>query len=565
MKETINYRVLTCVIYIIASISFGQSSISKIPDSIYSKTYQELGDIFLNTYSKDSTTAKLYALAYIKKGEEDNNIIIEAQGYHYLSYLYKGTDAYLEYINKIIRLTKKANDYDYPSLGYFLRANHHFKKRAFKDALDDYILANKYGRQQSNQRLVYQSNYYIGLLKNRVGEHKEALKIFRECYEYSQKTRRKRHIDDIFSLVTVFYKLNELDSAEYYNNMGLRNSLIQRDIQIHNYFVMTSGVISYYKKNYEQTIDSINKALVYLEKNDEKPNMVVSYFYLGKAYGDLKMEDKSISNFVKLDSIFQIQKDLLPETREGYEILIDYYKRKGDLKRQLEYTTKLIEVDKVLNSNYKYLLKGILRDYDNSLEVSQKEKTINSLKSRNWLSNTTLTIILILLSVSLVYIYKNYKKRRYYKEKFDLLLAKDTNENFFENNEKTNEKKTQLDQLNISPEIINRVLEGIENFEIQNKYISNHYNLNFLAKELNTNSTYLSKIINVSKGKNFSSYINDLRINYVINKLKEDKKFRLYSIKSISEEIGFKNSESFSKAFYKKTGLYPSYFIKKLK
>ncbi|TEB41336.1 AraC family transcriptional regulator, partial [Flavobacterium circumlabens] len=76
--------------------------------------------------------------------------------------------------------------------------------------------------------------------------------------------------------------------------------------------------------------------------------------------------------------------------------------------------------------------------------------------------------------------------------------------------------------------------------------------------------SYLSKIINFYKGKNFSQYINDMRIIYAITKIKSDKKFRMYTIKAISEEVGFSNSESFAKAFYNNTGLQPSYFIKKI-
>lgn len=83
-----------------------------------------------------------------------------------------------------------------------------------------------------------------------------------------------------------------------------------------------------------------------------------------------------------------------------------------------------------------------------------------------------------------------------------------------------------------------------------------------MQKKLETNSTYLSKTINQYKNKNFSQYINDLRIEDTITRLREDKKFRNYSIKAIAEEVGFSNSESFSKAFFKKTGYQPSYFIK---
>ncbi len=81
---------------------------------------------------------------------------------------------------------------------------------------------------------------------------------------------------------------------------------------------------------------------------------------------------------------------------------------------------------------------------------------------------------------------------------------------------------------------------------------------------MNTNSNYLSKAINFDKNKNFKAYINDLRIDYVIEKLKIDGRFRKFTIKSIAVEIGFNNPESFSKAFHKKTNMYPSYFIRQL-
>lgn len=81
---------------------------------------------------------------------------------------------------------------------------------------------------------------------------------------------------------------------------------------------------------------------------------------------------------------------------------------------------------------------------------------------------------------------------------------------------------------------------------------------------MNTNSSYLSKVVNFYKHKNFASYINDLRIEYVVEQLKEDKKLRSYTIKSIADEVGFNNVESFTKAFYKKTGIRPSYYINNL-
>jgi AraC-like DNA-binding protein len=63
---------------------------------------------------------------------------------------------------------------------------------------------------------------------------------------------------------------------------------------------------------------------------------------------------------------------------------------------------------------------------------------------------------------------------------------------------------------------------------------------------------------------NFANYMNEIRIDYAIVQLKENKLFRSYTIKAIAIESGFNNAQSFSIAFHKKTGIHPSYFLKQL-
>ena len=124
--------------------------------------------------------------------------------------------------------------------------------------------------------------------------------------------------------------------------------------------------------------------------------------------------------------------------------------------------------------------------------------------------------------------------------------------------------KAKIKSVDLSEDIVKDLLKKLISFEKQKKYLITNVKLNDLAKEFETNSTYLSRTINQFKNKNFSQYVNDLRIDYSIAKITEDHKFRKYTIKAIAEEVGFSNSESFSKAFYNKTGIQPSYFIKKL-
>ena len=116
----------------------------------------------------------------------------------------------------------------------------------------------------------------------------------------------------------------------------------------------------------------------------------------------------------------------------------------------------------------------------------------------------------------------------------------------------------------ISEKITAEILEKLSVFETKEMYLKKDSSLNQVASKLKTNPKYLSKTINTYKKKTFSNYIRDLRMEYVIGRLKSDKKFRAYTIQAIAKEIGYKSTEPFSKAFKTKTGLYPSYFIKQL-
>jgi AraC-like DNA-binding protein len=169
------------------------------------------------------------------------------------------------------------------------------------------------------------------------------------------------------------------------------------------------------------------------------------------------------------------------------------------------------------------------------------------------------------LVFSIYYLIKVKNKNKLFEQRFNELMQAPLLEN--SNNEeqiiqiKNNQEEKTID---LPIEMIKDILKKLSEFENKKGYLRLNLKQTDLAREFASNSSYLSKIINFYKEKNFSQYINDMRIDYAISRLKKDKKFRRYTIKAISEEVGFSNSESFAKAFYTKTGLQPSYFIKKI-
>ena len=149
-------------------------------------------------------------------------------------------------------------------------------------------------------------------------------------------------------------------------------------------------------------------------------------------------------------------------------------------------------------------------------------------------------------------------------QRFKALMSKKTiDENVLLKKENDFSKAVAAKQ--IPSEILEHVLRELDDFEASNRFLDRHYTLTTLAKELNTNSTYLSRIINIKKEMSFSEYIKNLRINYAVKEIKESNRFDKYTIEGIAQACGFKSANSFSKAFYRETGLQTRYFLKQIK
>lgn len=117
----------------------------------------------------------------------------------------------------------------------------------------------------------------------------------------------------------------------------------------------------------------------------------------------------------------------------------------------------------------------------------------------------------------------------------------------------------------IPEETEKNILERLEDFEVSTKFTNSNMNLNLLAKQMKTNSKYISEIIHTHKQKNFNTYINELRINYIIQLMKTDKAYLNYKVSYLAETCGFSSHSAFTVVFKSITGFTPKQFISFLK
>jgi YesN/AraC family two-component response regulator len=137
---------------------------------------------------------------------------------------------------------------------------------------------------------------------------------------------------------------------------------------------------------------------------------------------------------------------------------------------------------------------------------------------------------------------------------------------YFERREQLAQRQTQPKKDAAKSSLIpkdteNILIKKLDQFENSTQFTKQDMSLASLAAQFDTNTKYLSEVINTHKDKNFNSYINELRINYIIDKLKSNSTYLQYKISYLAEESGFSSHSSFATVFKSVTGISPTVFI----
>ena len=109
-----------------------------------------------------------------------------------------------------------------------------------------------------------------------------------------------------------------------------------------------------------------------------------------------------------------------------------------------------------------------------------------------------------------------------------------------------------------------RLFERIKDVMVNEMmYLNPDLTLRKLSTRLDTNTKYLSQVINHHGGTNFLGFINGYRIDAIIGRIKAGE-FRRHTFYGIAQRCGFKNKSTFYKVFRDVTGLTPKAYAEKL-
>ncbi|WP_146894358.1 helix-turn-helix domain-containing protein [Chryseobacterium rhizosphaerae] len=563
-------RFIFPILLLLGNLFFAQKN---MVDTLNEYNYEEL-KIKFNSYSDNDKVfqSKVIAQYYLQKAKKEKNNLQIAEGYNLIHFNEDFPQA-MKYIDSISLVTKNVKGSQYYSLVYRMKGNLYYKYNNLKAALDNYILSLKYAKEQKDEKLIAYSNLNIAYINSYMGRNSEAAKIFRYYYYNEKKFLKSEHNQTRINLINCYIEINKLDSANILIQQGLKYSFENKNKYSISQYQYLSGLFNLKQKEYKNAIVELLKAYQYFSSiNDNNANYVL--FSLGKAYDGLENKEKTVQYFSTLDSNVQKTDITFPELREVYTYLIDYYKGNNDKEKQLYYIDRFLKVDKKLDEQFQYLSTEIPKKYDTPNLLQEKEDIINDLKNRKTVLYVSVSILIFIL---LLFVYFYYKAKK--AEKQHRKIAQDLIYLIEKRNSGTasikNESKTEISLTSekieieskiktVPDDVTQSILKNLEIFETKELFLKKGITSASLAKSIKTNTTYLSEVINTQKGKNFAAYLNDLRINYALNKLVKDRRFRSYKLSVISDELGYNNEQAFSLAFKKKTGTTLSIYLKEI-
>ncbi|WP_162200456.1 helix-turn-helix domain-containing protein, partial [Kordia jejudonensis] len=472
---------------------------------------------------------------------------------------------YIDISKKIAREDLK--DKNLETLSIFLKGKFFYDYGKYEESFDNYKEAYNFYK-DNNKRMALLTSNNIALIENILDDQKAALKILLENYQNiieASKTNKNAyhdidHINTLLAISDTYIKYGNnntdlknslLDSAEIYNNIGLEKIQKSNDESGHIYFLAEKGIIDYARGNYLEAISQLNHVKNKAIKENNNTLFQSIYYYLAASYKELNDRENAITYFRKTDSVSKKNATNYILLNKTYYNLIDLYNKKGNKKDALKYWESYQENNRI-NEHISNVVKTSIKDHNIENLEEEIKKLLLTKEEKETNYSIALIVIVILIFLLLIYIVYSKKKTRLNQIKFDTLLRElETKKNAVQ---VKREKK--ISTLTIDEEKVQKILTELTKFEQKKQFLDVNCDLAFVAKKTKTNKAYLSKVIHAEKQQKFIQYITNLRINYALEKLKEDKLFRSYDIKSIASELGFKSPDSFSRAFKNKTGIY---------
>jgi len=546
------------------ALAFQEKNISKADTEfiLNEKDTDSVQSFLVQRINTDLDLAELGYRIYLNRGLKEENDTIQFWANFYLgniAYSKKKYDLAIEYGNKSVLSGEKLNYGGYIISGLSILGASYQEKRDRKNALKQYLLMKEVIKQYNLKQYEIENLVSIGQIRIRLGQNEKALVSLKKGLELLQKPEYKsqnnynaKYLSAIQGIGVCYYKMNNYDEAlnydytglQYAEKHGLKDYIIDFNLNIGEAYIG--------KKKYDKALSylTIAKSDILKENKKNDPDLFTSNLHIATCFYEQEKYKESrellLDNFEHLKENIEVEK-----IREASDLAKKCGEKLNDTDLQFKY---IKAYTKIVDSLYQNEMSAQEKLYDHDIENLEEQN--QELISKNTLYIISFLLALIAAIIALVYNIKTKRKNKLLYEELKKERVLDT--------KSESEVLAVSKKEYITDKKAEDLLQKLAVLEKTKFYLDIDCNLYNTAKNIETNTTYLSKIINEYKEQSFNDYINELRIKYFRNILNTDTKFRSYTIKAIAGELGYGSVNTFASAFKKQTGLSHSYYIKKV-
>jgi AraC-like DNA-binding protein/Tfp pilus assembly protein PilF/glutaredoxin-related protein len=414
-------------------------------------------------------------------------------------------------------------------------------------------------------------------------DFEKSITYYEKGYNYAVQLNNSELQAKILNNMTAcFCYMNDVSKAKEYNSraakLPLNDSMLQKYIEHLNLGLinMTDGKLITAIDNYKQSIKIAS------EHNLSPKYLAASYSEIFKIFNEARMIDSAIF-YLELYREISEKNQYANMQIDCYKNLSELYKKAGQTNKASFYQNKYIKLNDSLMNIREF---NRVRNEHQNYEEGKKLQYIGKLNAIISTQKSVLIAIIAFLIILIVLLTLIYRQKKALQQAYEGLFVK--NEVLIKIETKYTEALKKIQQLE-APNKTHEIAEDINeaNMDADESYknsgltteqkeklriaisqimespevfCSSEFSLSIMASLIGSNTKYVSQIINETYNMNFRTYVNEFRIKESCKRLSDIDNYGNYTIKAISESVGYKSQSNFISTFRKFTGITPSFY-----
>lgn len=425
-------------------------------------------------------------------------------------------------------------------------------------------------QREGNDTTLMRSLLAIGNIHTMFDDYEQAVRFYSTCYTKAIETNDAKLKQSSANNLLICHSLlgNANEAMACYRQLQDSPSRGKDMDKLFGY--INQGLVAQAQKNVKISEHYFALALEYVKSHSMGEALECSlYGMIGRSEYDAGNYALAEQNYIKC---MDIAKKGGPSTVlcSAYEKLAQLYRAMGDAERESQYNhLNHVLADSVFNRQKLYGKQAEISDKERRKSDEEMLSLHTQISQQWWIIGVVCTSLVLLVVLVIIIVRQNrnlISAQRLLVSKHREHLQQEQKERELRNEylnaveaTRSPEDKPEL----LSTQQTEALLAAINSVMEQTDVISDpEFSLQQLANMVQSNTKYVSWVINTTYNKNFKTYLNDYRIEQASKILVDTDNYGNLTLRAICLMVGFKSTSSFNAAFKRNIGMTPSAYQK---